>query len=129
MKRSIFFNTSVLCMLLLMSACRFMPQSMSKSANSVANTSNTGVVDSKTARANDNENLRIEKIPFRIGVSSITVERLAQQHQCETKEGAGLLTPKGPVEIYRLACTNGQIFMARCELRQCQPMNTPSTQQ
>lgn len=64
----------------------------------------------------------IEKVPFVQGVSSISVERLAKQNQCESKDGAGLLTPKGPVEVYRVECNNGQVFMARCELRQCSKM-------
>jgi hypothetical protein len=64
----------------------------------------------------------IEKIPFRIGVSSATVERLARQQACTGGQGAGLITAPGPVEVYRMQCENGKIFMARCELRQCRQM-------
>jgi predicted small secreted protein len=67
-------------------------------------------------------NVVVEKIEFRSGVSSATVERLAKSHGCTGSEGAGLLTEKGPVEVYRMKCDNGTTFMARCELRQCRPM-------
>ena len=36
--------------------------------------------------------------------------------------GAGLVTPEGPVEVYRMMCQDGKTFMARCELRQCKSM-------
>jgi hypothetical protein len=61
-------------------------------------------------------------VEFRVGVSSVTVEQLARQQACVGGVGAGLLTAPGPVEVYRMACDNGKIFMARCELRQCKPM-------
>jgi hypothetical protein len=64
----------------------------------------------------------IEKIPFRIGVSSATVEQLARRHACTGGQGAGLLTQPGPVEVYRMECDSGKVFMARCELRQCKQM-------
>ncbi|QNB00915.1 MULTISPECIES: hypothetical protein [unclassified Massilia] len=63
----------------------------------------------------------IERIPYRIGVSSTTVEQMARQNAC-TGQGAGLVTVPGPVEIYRLQCADGRVFMARCELRQCKKM-------
>ena len=64
----------------------------------------------------------IENIPFRAGVSSVTVEKMAQAQGCASSQGAGLLTPQGPVEVYRVVCESRQVFMARCELRQCRPM-------
>lgn len=64
----------------------------------------------------------IEKIPFRTGVSSATVEKLARQQACTGGQGAGLITEPGPVEVYRMQCDNGKVFMARCELRQCRRM-------
>jgi len=64
----------------------------------------------------------IEKIPFRTGVSSATVEKLARQQACSGGQGAGLITQPGPVEVYRMQCDNGKVFMARCELRQCRQM-------
>jgi hypothetical protein len=64
----------------------------------------------------------IERIPFRPGVSSVTVERLGKQRDCQSNEGAGLVTEPGPVEVYRMVCSSGKIFMARCELRQCKAM-------
>jgi hypothetical protein len=63
----------------------------------------------------------IERVPYRVGVSSATVEQLARQHAC-TGQGAGLVTEPGPVEVYRLQCADGKVFMARCELRQCRRM-------
>jgi hypothetical protein len=64
----------------------------------------------------------IETIPFKAGVSSATVERLAHAQACTGGEGAGLVTQPGPVEVYRMQCDNGKVFMARCELRQCKTM-------
>ena len=63
----------------------------------------------------------IERVPYRIGVSSATVEQLARRHAC-IGQGAGLITEPGPVEVYRLQCADGKVFMARCELRQCRKM-------
>lgn len=63
----------------------------------------------------------IERVPYRVGVSSATVEQLARRHAC-TGQGAGLVTAPGPVEVYRLQCADGKVFMARCELRQCRKM-------
>ncbi|AXA94442.1 hypothetical protein [Massilia sp. YMA4] len=64
----------------------------------------------------------IETVPFRSGVSSATVERLARQAGCTGSQGAGLVSEPGPVEVYRLRCDDGRTFLARCELRQCVPM-------
>jgi hypothetical protein len=64
----------------------------------------------------------IERVPFRIGVSSATVEKMAGQQACTGGQGAGLITDPGPVEVYRMQCDNGKVFMARCELRQCRRM-------
>ncbi|QOY93526.1 hypothetical protein IM543_18510 [Massilia sp. UMI-21] len=68
----------------------------------------------------------IERVPFRVGVSSATVEKMARQQGCTGGQGAGLVTEAGPVEIYRMRCEDGamrgKMFMARCELRQCVKM-------
>lgn len=64
----------------------------------------------------------IEKVEFQAGVSSITVERLAKKYGCEGGAGAGRITGKGPLEMYRMSCDNGHAFLAKCELRQCQPV-------
>ena len=64
----------------------------------------------------------IQTIPFRTGVSSATVERMARDRACTGGLGAGLITADGPVEVYRIQCDDGKVFMARCELRQCRPM-------
>ena len=68
------------------------------------------------------DGVAIERVSFRPGVSSATVEKLALQRQCKGGLGAGLVSEKGPIEVYRMACDNGQVFMARCEMRQCAPM-------
>ncbi|UGQ45161.1 hypothetical protein [Massilia endophytica] len=68
------------------------------------------------------EGTDIQKVEFKPGVSSATVERLAKQAGCEGGLGAGLMTAPGPVEVYRMACSDGRVFLARCELRQCRPM-------
>ncbi len=64
----------------------------------------------------------IERIPFKAGISSVTVEKLGKQQGCASDEGAGLVTAPGPVEVYRMVCGSGKVFMARCELRQCKAM-------
>lgn len=68
----------------------------------------------------------IERVPFTVGVSSATVEKLAKQQGCTGGQGAGLVTEAGPVEVYRMRCEEGpmrgRVFMARCELRQCVKM-------
>jgi hypothetical protein len=66
--------------------------------------------------------VEVQKMEFRAGASSTTVERLAKAAGCTGSEGAGLVTEKGPIEIYRMQCDNGKTYMARCELRQCKPM-------
>jgi hypothetical protein len=70
----------------------------------------------------DENGAPIERIPFRPGVSSVTVEKLAKQRACGSNEGACLVTEPGPVEVYRMVCDSGKVFMARCELRQCKAM-------
>lgn len=64
----------------------------------------------------------VQQVEFQSGVSSATVERLARRFGCIGNNGAGLVTEKGPVEIYRMRCENGTTFMAQCELRQCRPL-------
>jgi hypothetical protein len=70
----------------------------------------------------DADGVPIERVRFRAGVSSVTVERLGKLRACVSDEGAGLITEPGPVEVYRMVCDSGQVFMARCELRQCKAM-------
>jgi hypothetical protein len=70
----------------------------------------------------DADGTPIQKLPFRLGVSSNTVEKLARQQACAGGQGAALVTEPGPVEVYRMQCDNGKVFMARCEMRQCRPM-------
>ncbi len=68
-----------------------------------------------------------DRVPFRAGVSTVTVEKMAQALGCVGGQGAGLMTPQGPVEVYRMVCESGQVYMARCELRQCRTVSaTPS---
>ncbi|MEX5746772.1 hypothetical protein [Massilia sp. X63] len=74
----------------------------------------------------DPDGTPIERVPFRLGVSSATVEKMAKQQGCTGGQGAGLVTEAGPVEVYRMRCEDGamrgKMFMARCELRQCVKM-------
>lgn len=64
----------------------------------------------------------VEKVPFQVGTSSVTVERMAKTQGCVGGKGASLVTEKGPVEVYRMQCDDGKVFLAKCELRQCAPM-------
>jgi len=70
----------------------------------------------------DANGVPIERVPFRAGVSSVTVEKMARQEGCVGGQGAGLMTEPGPVEVYRMMCEGGKVFLARCELRQCRRM-------
>ena len=65
-----------------------------------------------------------ERIPFRAGVSTVTIEKMAQALGCVGGQGAGLMTPQGPVEVYRMVCESGQVYMAKCELRQCHTISS-----
>ncbi|MBD8528907.1 MULTISPECIES: hypothetical protein [unclassified Massilia] len=78
-------------------------------------------VAAASVKAAQSVNVPVERVPYRVGVSSVTVEQLARQHAC-SGQGAGLITEPGPVEVYRLQCSDGKVFMARCELRQCRKM-------
>jgi hypothetical protein len=78
-----------------------------------------GAVQAALVDASGNQ---IEVIPFRAGVSSTTVERMAKAAGCNGGKGAGLLTPQGPVEVYKMQCENGSSYKARCEMRQCVAM-------
>ena len=70
----------------------------------------------------DENGVPIERVPFRAGISSVTVENMAKKQGCVGGQGAGLMTEPGPVEVYRMLCDNGKVFKARCELRQCRQM-------
>lgn len=65
----------------------------------------------------------IERVPFRAGESSVTVENMAKKEGCVGGQGAGLMTPQGPVEVYRMVCDNRTVYKAICELRQCKKLN------
>lgn len=80
----------------------------------------------KDVVADVSETVQFETIKFKAGVSSATVERLGKDYGCAGSKGAGLITEKGPVEVYRMQCDDGTSFLARCELRQCKAMN-PTT--
>ena len=69
------------------------------------------------------DGVEIVRVEFRPGVSSATVENLAKQAGCSGGPGAGLVTQAGPVEMYRMACADGRVLLARCELRQCRPVS------
>ncbi|AZP11657.1 DUF4410 domain-containing protein [Undibacterium parvum] len=69
-----------------------------------------------------NTSASVQAVEFRVGSSSVTVEKMAKQAGCVGGKGAGLVTPKGAVEVYRMACDNGGNFVAKCEMRQCSAM-------
>jgi hypothetical protein len=73
--------------------------------------------------ANDgNGTVEIQREALRPGVSSATVEKMGKRAGCTGSAGAGLITQKGPSEVYRMRCDNGTSFVAKCELRQCKPL-------
>lgn len=61
----------------------------------------------------------VVKVEFKLGLSSVTVERMVKQQGCESRFGAGLLASSGPVDVYRVSCVDGRELRARCEFRQC----------
>ena len=67
--------------------------------------------------------VEIVRVEFKPGVSSATVENLAKQAGCTGGPGAGLVSDPGPVEMYRMACGDGRVLLARCELRQCRTVS------
>jgi hypothetical protein len=115
-----------LVMLAVLSACTPLPpSSVSALERSNDSTAENPAVAKATRDQTPNQTLQqtpVERVPFVLGVSSVTVERMALRAACTGGPGAGLLTPPGPVEVYRMTCDDGKTFMARCELRQCTPM-------
>ncbi|UUZ47429.1 hypothetical protein LP420_29745 [Massilia sp. B-10] len=55
-------------------------------------------------------------------MSSVTVENMAKKEGCTGGQGAGLTSPAGPIETYRMVCDNKRVFAARCDMRQCTKM-------
>lgn len=82
----------------------------------------SGVDLSESAVVTSPDVVEIQRVPFRVGVSSTTVEQLAKAQACASEQGASLVTEPGPIEVYRMQCQDGKVFMARCELRQCRKM-------
>jgi hypothetical protein len=106
----------------LLSACAHRPTSNDSYAATQSSQPrrNPAVVVPRRVMANGVE---VQKVDFRPGISSATVERMGRDAACQGGTGAGLVSEAGPIEVYRMSCDNGNTFMARCELRQCKPMN------
>ncbi len=114
----------LLCLMAL-GACSSMPSwfpGKSEPAAPVAAKPAAPLVDSSGRPLVMVDGVAIERVEFRPGVSSVTVERMGRQAGCAGGMGAGLMTPPGPVEVYRMTCEDGKTFRARCELRQCKVM-------
>jgi hypothetical protein len=73
------------------------------------------------APAAQSDAVTIETLPFRVGVSSVTVENMARAQGCTGGEGASLVTEPGVAEVYRMICSDGRVFRARCDMHQCRP--------
>ena len=117
----------IVASVVLLAACSQLP--LNGAASESGEKANASMVERKNERMGGVQQIQdaagsavLQKVEFRPGVSSATVERLARRSACTGGKGAGLITEKGPVEVYRMQCDNGAIFLARCELRQCQPM-------
>lgn len=122
---------AVLSASVFMTACSLFPAGAKSSTEAVVETQ--AMATSKKPRNGDSPadnvtvqdesgSVVVQKVAFRPGVSSATVERLAKRYGCDGRTGAGLITERGPVEVYRMQCENGKNFIAQCELRQCRPM-------
>ena len=109
----------------LMSACSYLPRTGStaeKPAGTVKQARSAELPADQVRIQDDAGSAVVQKVEFKSGVSSATVERLGKSLGCTGNAGAGLVTEKGPVEVYRMQCDNGTTFLAQCELRQCRPM-------
>jgi hypothetical protein len=112
----------------LLSACSWLPsrqrdeQARAEAALAAARKPAPRTVAADGTPIVTSDGVEIEKVEFRAGVSSATVENLAKQAGCHGGLGAGLLSSAGPVEIYRMTCEDGKVFIAKCELRQCRAM-------
>ncbi len=115
----------------LLSACSIWPERLTyRKANPDAErerAAHTAATFSKRADAPaaevvpiyDANGAEVRRVPFTPGVSTVTVENLAKAQGCVGGTGAGLITPAGPVETYRLVCADGKVFTASCQSRQC----------
>ncbi len=115
----------VLCCLLALSACSSLPgwwPGKPDAAAPVVARPAPPLVDSNGRPLVIVDGVAIERVEFQAGVSSVTVERMGRQAGCLGGMGAGLMTPAGPVEVYRMSCEDGRTYKARCELRQCKAM-------
>lgn len=117
--------------LMLLGACATHPGSEARTdmAGGAQVQVETGANDAQSEESTDRVIIRdasgtveVQKVPFQIGVSSVTVERMARKAGCETQTGAGLVTTEGPVEVYRVQCEDGTRYLAQCVLRQCSAM-------
>ncbi|MGH8806425.1 MAG: hypothetical protein ACREX0_00935 [Noviherbaspirillum sp.] len=111
----------------LMSACSFLPigaasSSTAERAAASKQARNADLPADQVRIQDEAGSAVVQKVEFKSGVSSASVERLAKSLGCTGRAGAGLVTEKGPVEVYRMPCDNGTTFMAQCELRQCRPL-------
>ncbi|SFV16327.1 hypothetical protein [Pseudoduganella namucuonensis] len=116
---------------LLLGACSHIPFLGDKEREQAAEAARRAASERKPARpelASDGskrlviDGVEIERVEFRAGVSSATVENMAKQGGCVGGPGAGLVSQPGPVEIYRMVCGDGRTYLAKCELRQCKPL-------
>lgn len=124
---------AVLAATALTTACSLLPTGAKRGAETALEAQAAATASAKTARGSENApdtvtiqdangTVVVQKVEFKSGISSATVERLAKRSGCNGGSGAGLVTQKGPVEVYRMRCDNGTTFVAQCELRQCRPM-------
>jgi hypothetical protein len=109
----------LLACVLVLSACSMFKRQKAPAPQPVAVRSTPVYAEPKVV---DASGVAIETVRFRPGVSSVTVERMAKAEGCTGGVGAGLVTPAGPVEVYKMQCENGKVYTARCDLRQCKAM-------
>ncbi|MFZ6675656.1 hypothetical protein [Undibacterium sp. Xuan67W] len=104
------------------SASQATPEKSAQAPATTTVSAATPVMPVVATQASASSTYKIQTIDFVTGTSSTTVERIAKEYGCNGGKGAGLITPAGPVEIYRMQCESGQTFLAKCELRQCKAM-------
>ncbi|MRV76028.1 hypothetical protein GJ700_30370 [Duganella sp. FT92W] len=115
---------------LVLAACSGMPFGSSKEQDAEAARRSASLKKAPPSEFGDDGSKRVAingveivRVEFKPGVSSVTVENMAKQSGCTGGPGAGLVSDAGPVEMYRMACGDGRVFLARCELRQCRTVS------
>ena len=65
------------------------------------------------------QSIRTVPAQIRLGQSSVSIEKMAIQQNCQPVAGAELIYQQGAVEDYQVNCIDGRQLASHCEYRQC----------